>query len=87
MSARQQDFYTNVRQANASIWDGLNQFAALRKEWTARDFTNTLEEPDEGTRNAGIEKEDLQAVLFTTGNAIDTFLAEGFHLTGMAKLL
>lgn len=83
--SREQDFYTLTRQANTQIWDALNQMAALRREWTARDFGSSLD-AGEG-QNEGLVKDDLQSVLFTTGQALDEFLTNGFHYTGMAKLL
>lgn len=83
--ARENDFISDVRAANRAIWDALNQLAALRREWTALDYGNTL---DVGVgENAGVAPADVQAVLFTTGEAVDSFLAAGFHYTGMAKLL
>ena len=82
--AREQDFYTLARQNNKAIWDALNEFAALHREWNALDYGNTLE-PGAGA-NDGLTKTEIGAVVFDTTNAMLAVLSAG-HATNMAKLL
>ena len=83
-SAREQEYYTAVREANESVWNGINSLVALQREYTALDYGNTLD-PGEG-QNAGLTKVEVAAVVFDTANAFVTLLGSG-HATNMAKLL
>lgn len=81
---REQDYYTLVRTANKSIWEGINALVALQREWNALDYNSTL---DPGTgANEGLSKTELGAVVFDTANALVILLGQG-HATNMAKLL
>jgi hypothetical protein len=82
--AREQDYYTLARTANAAIWGALNDLVALQREWNALDYGNTLE-PGAGA-NEGLTDVEVGAVVFDTTNAFLAVLAAG-HATNMAKLL
>lgn len=84
MTTREQEYYTEVRAANAALWNAVNALGSLKREWNALDYGNTL---DEGNGpHAGLTKTELGAVVFDTTDAIVTLLADG-HATNMAKLL
>lgn len=81
---REQDFINDVRTLNRQLWEGINGLKALQREWTAKDFGNTL---DTGTgENLGITGADVGAVVFATTDAIIDILNTG-HATNCAKLL
>jgi hypothetical protein len=52
-----------VRQGTRAIWEGLNTLKELQREYNALDYGSTL---DTG-KNAGITKEQVEAVVFDTG--------------------
>ena len=82
--AREQDFYTQARNNNKAIWDGINALVAMQREWNALDYGNTLE-PGAGA-NEGLTDVEVGAVVFDTANAMVGVLNAG-HATNMAKLL
>ncbi len=84
MASREQDYITLARQHNKQVWDGINALAAMQSEWTALDYTNTLE--DGVGANEGYTAAEVSAVVFTTTNALLGLLEQG-HATNMAKLL
>lgn len=84
MSSRQQDYISQVRAANRSIWEGINALTSLQREWTALDYGTTLP-PGDGA-NEGVTRTLVGAVTFDTANALVALLNTG-HATNMAKLL
>jgi hypothetical protein len=81
---RQQNYINLVRNANARVWEGINELIALQREYNALDYGNTL--LDGTGDNAGITRSEVGAVVFDTANALVALLATG-HATNMAKLL
>ena len=82
--SRDQDFITEARDINRQIWNGINGLVALQREWNALDYGSTL--ADGAGDNAGIEPNQVGAVVFDTANALVATLNAG-HATNMANLL
>lgn len=82
--ARSQDYITEARQVNRTLWDAINTLVSMQREWSALDYGNTLED---GTgSNDGVSAAEVGAVVFDTANALVAVLGAG-HATNMANLL
>ena len=79
------DYVTKVRIAVRQLWDALNDLEALKREWAALDYLNTLSEAAFQGENAGLDVEDIAAVL-TTADALWALLDTG-HGTNLARAL
>ncbi len=79
------DYVTKVRIAVRQLWDALNDLEALKREWAALDYLNTLSEAAFQGENAGLNVEDIAAVL-TTMSALWALLDTG-HGTNLARVL
>lgn len=84
MSARQQEYYRQVRQHARRVWEAVNDLVALQREWNALDYSNVLEAGS--GENTGLTKTEIGAVVFDTTNATVALLATG-HATNIAKVL
>jgi maltoporin len=82
---RQQDFYTEVRQANKEAWNAMIKLVGYQREWAAQNYTDTLG-PGIG-ENSGLVAGDLSAVIFDAANAVANVLATNGYSTAMTKLL
>ena len=82
---RETNYVTEVRIAVRQLWKALNDMNALKREWTALDYLNTLSEAAFQGENAGLDVEDIAAVL-TTMNALWALLDTG-HGTNLARVL
>jgi len=82
---RETNYVTEVRIAVRQLWKALNDMNALRREWTALDYLNTLSENAFQGENAGLDVEDIAAVL-TTADALWALLDTG-HGTNLARVL
>jgi hypothetical protein len=82
---RQQDYYTQVREANRAAWQAMLTLVSLQREWDAQNYAETLA-PGEGN-NSGLVASDLSAVIFDAANAVATVLATNGYSTAMTKLL
>jgi len=82
---RETNYVTEVRIAVRQLWKALNDMNALRREWTALDYLNTLSEAAFQGENAGLDVEDIAAVL-TTADALWALLDTG-HGTNLARVL
>ena len=83
-SIREQQYYTEVRAANRSLWDAINTLVSLQQEWNALDYGTTLD--DGQGDHVGLTKTELGMVAFDSANAFVAVLGAG-HATNMAKLL
>ena len=70
---RQQNYYTQVRQANRAAWQSMLTLISLQREWDAQNYAETLA-PGEG-ENSGLVASDLSAVIFDAANAVAEVLA------------
>lgn len=68
--SRQSDFMTETRDAARDLWDVLNRFIALRREWDAQDYSTTLVDGVDG--NAGITREKMAEVIFGVTTDVTT---------------
>ena len=82
---RQQDYYSQVREANRQAWLAMLTLVSLQREWDAQNYAETLA-PGEG-QNSGLVASDLSAVIFDTANAVAEVLATNGYSTAMTKLL
>ena len=82
---RQQDYYTQVRQANRAAWEAMVLLVGYQREWAAQNSTETLG-PGIG-ENSGLVASDLSAVIFDAANAVADLLATNGYSTAMTKLL
>ncbi len=82
---RQQDYYTQVREANRAAWQAMLTLVSLQREWDAQNYAETLA-PGDGN-NSGLVASDLSAVIFDAANAVATVLATNGYSTAMTKLL
>lgn len=82
---RQQDYYTQVREANRAAWQAMLTLVSLQREWEAQNYAETLA-PGDGN-NSGLVASDLSAVIFDAANAVATVLATNGYSTAMTKLL
>jgi hypothetical protein len=82
---RQQDFYSEVRQANKEAWNAMIKLVGYQREWAAQNYTETLG-PGIG-ENSGLVAGDLSAVIFDAANAVADVLATNGYSTAMTKLL
>ena len=82
---RETNYVTEVRIAVRQLWKALNDMNALKREWTALDYLNTLSENAFQGENAGLDVEDIAAVL-TTADALWALLDTG-HGTNLARVL
>ena len=82
---RETDYITEVRIAVRQLWKALNDLKALQREWAALDYMNTLSEAAFQGENAGLDVEDIAAVL-TTADALWALLDTG-HGTNLARVL
>ena len=80
MAAREAEYVAEVKAANRAIWEGINALVAAQREWTALDYSATLDASE------GVTAADVGAVVFDTANALVAVLNAG-HATNMAKLL
>ena len=84
MANRNQDYISILRQEAKALWDAVNTLEGLQKEWTALDYSATLEAGEGENIKQG--RADIGAVVFDTTNAIRALL-DGGHATNLAKLL
>lgn len=82
---RQQDYYSQVRQANRQAWEAMLTLVSLQNEWNAQNYTETLA-PGIG-ENSGLLATDLSAVIFDAADAVASTLATGNYSKAMTKLL
>ena len=82
---RQQNYYTQVREANRQAWSAMLTLVSLQREWDAQNYAETLA-PGEG-QNSGLVASDLSAVIFDAANAVAQVLATNGYSTAMTKLL
>ena len=82
---RQADYVTDVRIATRKLWGALNDLKMLQREWAALDYMNTLSEAAFQGENAGLDVEDIAAIL-TTADALWALLDTG-HGTNLARVL
>jgi len=82
---RETNYVTEVRIAVRQLWKTLNDMNALKREWTALDYLNTLSEAAFQGENAGLDVEDIAAIL-TTADALWALLDTG-HGTNLARVL
>jgi len=82
---RETNYVTEVRIAVRQLWKALNDMNALKREWTALDYLNTLSEAAFQGENAGLDVEDIAAIL-TTADALWALLDTG-HGTNLARVL
>lgn len=82
---RQQDYYTQVRQANREAWNAMIKLVGYQREWQAQNYTETLG-PGTG-ENSGLVASDLSAVIFEAADAVAAVLATNGYSTAMTKLL
>lgn len=82
--ARDNDYITEVRTLNRTLWETVHALKAKQAEYQARDYGTTL--ADGSGANAGYTKEEVGAVVFATTDAILGLFAQG-HATNVASLL
>jgi hypothetical protein len=80
-----EDFYvTEVQEAARQGWSGINKLLMLQREWTFRDYTNTLGAGITLTSHPTVA--ELSAVVNTSTTALDAVLAAG-HGTNITAVL
>lgn len=82
---RKLDVVTLARQAATQIVDGMNTLRALEREITANGGATWLDASAFQGAHAGLDSDDVVAVVFTTKDALDGVLAQG-HATNLYKL-
>lgn len=86
MIARHSDFISLTRQEVARLIQTIDNLHALRAEWTALDYGNSITTDDFVGANADTTLAELSSVIGTTLSAIDGLLAAG-HATNLYNLL
>ena len=85
--SRKSDYVTNARQYARDLWETLNALEAMQKEWSALDYSNTMDASDAFIgSNTGLDATMVGSVVFETTNAIRAIFNAG-HATNVARLL
>lgn len=85
---REMDYVSKVRDANRKFWDAFLTLKGLQKESVAQNYNSNLG-PEcfaVNTEHEGLTSADIIAVVHTTIDAVETFLASG-HNTNITKIL
>jgi hypothetical protein len=81
---RDNDYISEVRVLNRTLWETVHALKAKQAEWNAKDYGTTLAD---GTGfNEGYNKEKVGAVVFATTDGILGLFAAG-NATNLANLL
>lgn len=83
--SRRSDFITEVRDEATNILNAVDNLQALRREWTALDYANTLEVSDFEGANEDATVAEVSAVVGTTLDALQGLLDAG-HATNLNKI-
>jgi hypothetical protein len=82
--SREDQFVLETQYAAKQLWLAIHKLESLQAEWTARDFTNTLQSGITLPKHPAVA--DLGAVVYDTCNALKAVLNAG-HATNVAKVL
>lgn len=82
---RQQDFISQTRAVSNRLIDAVNEARALRREWDALNYGETITEEAFTGDNAGLTIDDL-AAFFTSMDAVEDLLVAQFHAPNYYKL-
>jgi hypothetical protein len=82
--SRANNFVDEVQSASRQLWDSINKLTQLQREWTFRDYTNTLEADITLTEYPPVA--DLAAMVNTTVPELNSVMAAG-HGTNLTKVL
>lgn len=83
--ANPQDFISRYRLSVTSWLTALNELLALREQYDALGYSDTLTEEDFAGANTDITKADLVAAVGSI-EAMNGFFESGFHNTTLYKL-
>lgn len=83
--ARPSDFVSLVRQETTNLLTSIDRLHALKAEWDALDYGNSLPEEAFAGTNADVDRAAIAAVIGTTLSALDGLLAAG-HATNLYKV-
>ena len=84
--ARSSDFVTHVRQESASLLDTVDKLNALKREWDALDYGNTLGDDAFEGSNSEVTLAEVTAVIGVTLTALNDLMAQG-HGSNLYKML
>jgi hypothetical protein len=85
MAARQSDWISLVRQQSTTLIETVDALNALRSEYDALDYGNTLTDDDFAGANEDVTIAEIQAVIGTTLDALNALLQAG-HGTNLMTI-
>jgi hypothetical protein len=85
MAARQSDWISLVRQQSTTLIETVDALNALRSEYDALDYGNTMTDDDFAGANEDVTIAEIQAVIGTTLDALNALLQAG-HGTNLMTI-